>query len=321
MIFLEYMSEHLVFGPVPSRRLGRSLGINNIPPKICTYSCIYCQLGRTLKLRVKPASFYTPETIFRAVRQQLYLLQSRNQTVDYLTFVPDGEPTLDIHLREHIAQLRELSIPIAVITNASLLFLPGVREALLQADLVSLKVDAADEKTWRAINRPHHQLQFTEHIRGLVEFSQEYRGKILTETMLIPEINTTEPQLESLAELITRLQPEKAYLAIPIRPPAEKFVYPPDENALNRAFQIFSQKLATVEYLIGYEGNAFASTGRVRDDLLSITAVHPMRHEAITEFLHKNGASFELVKQLIREGEIIATEYQGHTFYLRKIKQ
>ena len=321
MIFLEYMSEHLVFGPVPSRRLGRSLGINNIPPKICTYSCIYCQLGRTLKLRVKPASFYTPETIFRAVRQQLYLLQSRNQTVDYLTFVPDGEPTLDIHLREHIAQLRELGIPIAVITNASLLFLPGVREALLQADLVSLKVDAADEKTWRAINRPHHQLQFTEHIRGLVEFSQEYRGKILTETMLIPEINTTEPQLESLAELITRLQPEKAYLAIPIRPPAEKFVHPPDENTLNRAFQIFSQKLATVEYLIGYEGNAFASTGRIRDDLLSITAVHPMRHEAITEFLHKNGASFELVKQLIREGEIIATEYQGHTFYLRKIKQ
>ncbi len=321
MIFLEYMSEHLVFGPVPSRRLGRSLGINNIPPKICTYSCIYCQLGRTLKLRVKPASFYTPETIFRAVRQQLYLLQSRNQTVDYLTFVPDGEPTLDIHLREHIAQLRELSIPIAVITNASLLFLPGVREALLQADLVSLKVDAADEKTWRAINRPHHQLQFTEHIRGLVEFSQEYRGKILTETMLIPEINTTEPQLESLAELITRLQPEKAYLAIPIRPPAEKFVHPPDENTLNWAFQIFSQKLATVEYLIGYEGNAFASTGRVRDDLLSITAVHPMRHEAITEFLHKNGASFELVKQLIQEGEIIATEYQGHTFYLRKIKQ
>lgn len=321
MIFLEYMSEHLVFGPVPSRRLGRSLGINNIPPKICTYSCIYCQLGRTLKLRVKPASFYTPETIFRAVRQQLYLLQSRNQTVDYLTFVPDGEPTLDIHLREHIAQLRELGIPIAVITNASLLFLPGVREALLQADLVSLKVDAADEKTWRAINRPHHQLQFSEHIRGMVEFSQEYRGKILTETMLIPEINTTEPQLESLAELITRLQPEKAYLAIPIRPPAEKFVHPPDENTLNRAFQIFSQKLATVEYLIGYEGNAFASTGRVRDDLLSITAVHPMRHEAITEFLHKNGASFELVKQLIREGEIIATEYQGHTFYLRKIKQ
>ena len=321
MIFLEYMSEHLVFGPVPSRRLGRSLGINNIPPKICTYSCIYCQLGRTLKLRVKPASFYTPETIFRAVRQQLDLLQSRNQTVDYLTFVPDGEPTLDIHLREHIAQLRELGIPIAVITNASLLFLPGVREALLQADLVSLKVDAADEKTWRAINRPHHQLQFSEHIRGMVEFSQEYRGKILTETMLIPEINTTEPQLESLAELITRLQPEKAYLAIPIRPPAEKFVHPPDENTLNRAFQIFSQKLATVEYLIGYEGNAFASTGRVRDDLLSITAVHPMRHEAITEFLHKNGASFELVKQLIREGEIIATEYQGHTFYLRKIKQ
>ncbi len=321
MIFLESMSEHLVFGPVPSRRLGRSLGINNIPPKICTYSCIYCQLGRTLKLRVKPASFYTPETIFRAVRQQLYLLQSRNQTVDYLTFVPDGEPTLDIHLREHIAQLRELGIPIAVITNASLLFLPGVREALLQADLVSLKVDAADEKTWQAINRPHHQLQFSEHIRGMVEFSQEYRGKILTETMLIPEINTTEPLLESLAELITRLQPEKAYLAIPIRPPAEKFVHPPDENTLNRAFQIFSQKLATVEYLIGYEGNAFASTGRVRDDLLSITAVHPMRHEAITEFLHKNGASFELVRQLIREGEIIATEYQGHTFYLRKIKQ
>ena len=125
-----------VFGPVPSRRLGRSLGINNIPPKICSYSCVYCQLGRSLKMTSQRRAFYAPEALFAEVEQKLAALQRSHELVDYLTIVPDGEPTLDLNLGKLIKLLKTLGIRIAVITNASLLDDPGVREDLEQADWV-----------------------------------------------------------------------------------------------------------------------------------------------------------------------------------------
>ena len=133
------------FGPVPSRRLGRSLGINNIPPKTCSYSCVYCQLGRTSQLIANRQAFYKPKEIFKEVRRKVDEAISRNEKIDYLTFVPDGEPTLDINLGEEISLLRQIGIPIAVLTNASLLWREDVREDLLKADLVSLKVDSVNQ--------------------------------------------------------------------------------------------------------------------------------------------------------------------------------
>jgi len=100
-----------VFGPVPSRRLGRSLGINNIPPKICSYSCVYCQLGRTLRMEIERRAFYEPEELIRAVRERVEELREGGERIDYLTFVPDGEPTLDSNLGEEIAALKDLGIP------------------------------------------------------------------------------------------------------------------------------------------------------------------------------------------------------------------
>ncbi|MGZ8160751.1 MAG: radical SAM protein [Methylobacter sp.] len=134
----------LVFGPVPSRRLGRSLGINNIPPKHCSYSCLYCQVGPTKATETQPRAFYSPEAIFDAVKQHLENLKARKETVDYLTFVPDGEPTLDAGLGKSIELLRGLNIKIAIISNASLIWQNQVREMLKMADWVSLKVDSVD---------------------------------------------------------------------------------------------------------------------------------------------------------------------------------
>ena len=146
------------FGPVPSRRLGQSLGINNIPgDKICTYACIYCQVGATRHYTLERQSFYSPEQIFSAVEEHLGKLQAMP---DYLTFVPNGEPTLDIHLKESISRLKQIGIPIAVITNGSLLADAEVRDALSPADWVSVKVDANDETVWKKINRPHPRLTF-----------------------------------------------------------------------------------------------------------------------------------------------------------------
>ena len=149
----------IAFGPVPSRRLGKSLGINNIPPKICTYACVYCQLGSTLQMRVDRQPFYAPEALVTDVQRKVASAREKDETIDYLTFVPDGEPTLDVNLGREMALLRPLSIKIAVISNASLIWRVDVREELAHADWVSLKVDAATEDVWRRVDRPHGKLR------------------------------------------------------------------------------------------------------------------------------------------------------------------
>ena len=142
----------ITFGPVPSRRLGRSLGINNIPPKVCTYSCVYCQVGKTRRMQVERCPFYEPEGIFKSVRKQVLKAKKRGESIDYLTFVPDGEPTLDTNLGDEIDLLKSIGIKIAIITNASLIYREDVREDLMKADWVSLKLDSIRKASWRKIN-------------------------------------------------------------------------------------------------------------------------------------------------------------------------
>jgi wyosine [tRNA(Phe)-imidazoG37] synthetase (radical SAM superfamily) len=137
----------LAFGPIPSRRLGRSLGINNIPAKNCSYSCIYCQLGHTSQKNFERRTFYKPEDIVNNVNKLINKVKEIGETIDYLTFVPDGEPTLDINLGDEIDLLKHLGIKVAVITNSSLIWIPEVQKDLAKADLVSLKVDSTKEST------------------------------------------------------------------------------------------------------------------------------------------------------------------------------
>lgn len=137
----------IAYGPVPSRRLGQSVGINNIPPKICTYSCIYCQLGRTLNMQIKRQTFYKPEEVVKAVKRRIQRAKENQETIDYLTFVPDGEPTLDENLGKEIERLQGFGIKIAVISNASLIWMADVRKDLAKADWVSLKIDIVDQDT------------------------------------------------------------------------------------------------------------------------------------------------------------------------------
>jgi len=311
--------EKTAFGPVPSRRLGRSLGINNIPPKICSYSCVYCQLGRTLTMRADRGVFYEPERIFRDVEDKVREVLRRGEAVDYLTFVPDGEPTLDLRLGEEITLLRKLGLKIAVITNASLIWEPGVRKDLLLADWVSLKVDAVSPDIWRKINRPHGGLSQERIWEGISEFARTFKGELATETMLVQGFNNRPDEIEKISGFIAGLKPKKSYLSIPIRPPAEKRVHPPDEHSLNLAHQIFGEKSIDTELLIGYEGNAFAFTGNVEEDLLSIMSVHPMREDAVHEFLKKAKADPRLIKKLVKNGKLVKTEYKDQIFYLRKL--
>ncbi len=309
----------IAFGPIPSRRLGRSLGINHIPPKVCTYSCVYCQLGRTRKMQTERGTFYEPADVVQAVQDKVAQARAMGEPIDYLTFVPDGEPTLDAHLGREIELLKPLGLPIAVITNASLIWREDVRADLMKADWVSLKVDAVTEAVWRRIDRAPRTLSLRTIQEGMRQFAPGYPGKLVTETMLVAGVNDGTEHLTGLADFLGRLRPARAYLSIPTRPPAEPWVRPPDEETLNRAYQLFSERVGSVEYLIGYEGNAFAGTGRVEDDLLSITAVHPMREEAVGALLARAGADWTIVHGLVAQGHLVETAYQGHRFYLRKL--
>jgi len=309
----------IAFGPVPSRRLGQSLGINNIPPKICTYSCIYCQLGRTNNQKVQRESFYEPQEIKHEVEIKVKEARRRGETIGYLTFVPDGEPTLDINLGKEIKILKTLDIRIAVITNASLLWKKDVQNDLSNADCVSLKIDTVNGENWNKINRPHRLLNISKVLSGLTKFSHDFRGELITETMLIKNINDNTQELEMIADFIEGLIPKKSYISIPIRPPAEKWATPADEFDINMAYHIFKERGIDVEYLIGYEGNAFAYTGNAEEDLLSITSVHPMREEGINNFLSKAKANWNIIDKLIEDNKLVEVEYKGKKFYMRKL--
>ena len=309
----------IAFGPVPSRRLGQSLGINNIPPKNCPYSCVYCQVGKTTRMEVARRQYYPVDRIIEDVRLKIDKSLARDEKIDYLTFVPDGEPTLDINLGRELEAIGRFGFKTAVITNASLLWRDDVREALQHADLVSVKIDAFQEDVWRKINRPHRRLRMEHILNGILTFARSYHGELITETMLVKDMNEEESNIIDLAMFLSVVEPAMAYLAIPTRPPALQHIQAPDEAAINRSYQLFSQHLDHVEYLIGYEGDAFACTGNVAEDILSIAAVHPMREDALRKMLGRSHAGWELIEKLTAEGKLTETDYMGQHFYLRKV--
>jgi wyosine [tRNA(Phe)-imidazoG37] synthetase (radical SAM superfamily) len=310
----------LVFGPVPSRRLGRSVGVNNVDSKTCSYSCAYCQVGRTAMTETVPRAFQTVEELVAAVGDRVRALRAREEHVDFVTFVADGEPTLDRHLGEELDGLRSLGIPLAVISNGSLLWREAVRHALARADWVSLKVDTVDESVWRRLNRPHGSLDLQAVLAGMKAFASGYRGALVTETMLVRGLNDGQDGCDATAAFLEQLQPQIAYVAAPTRPPAEEWVQPADENALNRCYQRFARTLPRVELLAEFEGTAFGTTGSAEEDLLGNAAVHPMREDAALALLAQAGADRLVLDRLVAEGRVRPVHYLGHTFYLRCLR-
>ena len=307
-----------IFGPVPSRRLGSSLGINNIPYKICTYTCAYCQIGPTLRLELKRKRYSDPEKIANSVKKKLLRLAEKGEKVDYITLVPDGEPTLDIALGELLTELRKTSIPVAVITNSSLIWESQVREALMLADWVSLKIDAISEDVWRSVDRPHPALKHDEILEGMKILAADFTGKLCTETMLVRDLNDAPEELEKIADFISNyLNPYTAYISVPTRPPAASWVLPPKEEAVTAAYAIYKKKGLTVETLTGYEGNEFVITDNPAEEILNITAVHPMRSDAIEKVLRRWEADEQIIEDLVDEGKIKRVEYEGNIYYLR----
>ncbi len=311
----------IAFGPVPSRRLGQSLGINNIPPKACTYSCTYCQVGPTPQTSLTRREFYPVAQVVGEVTARVAALRERGERIDFLTFVPDGEPTLDVHLGDEVERLRALGIPIAVISNGSLVWRDDVRAELASADWVSVKVDTVDEARWRRLNQPHPDLRLDTVLAGMLQFAAGYHGRLVTETMLVAGVNDDEEAVERTAAFVARLRPQMAYLLVPTRPTASAAARPPDEATVTRCYEAFTRHVPQVELLTGAEPAAFGGTGDAESDLLSTTAVHPMRETAVRELLAKDGATWDVVERLLSTQQLMAVEYRGERFYIRRFRR
>lgn len=266
-------------------------------------------------------SFYNPQDILEQARARLDTLQAAGEKVDYLSFVPDGEPTLDSGLGRSIELLRNLRVPIAVISNASLIDRSDVRQELGLADWVSLKVDAVRELSWRRLNRPHRSLQLASILDGVLRFRESFRGRLTTETMLVEGRNDTAEDLIAAEAFLRRLKPETVYVSIPTRPPAESWVQPPAEGVVAKAFHLFASTGVPVELLTGSEGEDFMGGSSTVEDLLAITSVHPMRRQAVEALLANSSAGWSEVEALLDQGHLVKTEYQGDTFYVRRFKR
>jgi wyosine [tRNA(Phe)-imidazoG37] synthetase (radical SAM superfamily) len=314
----------IAFGPVRSRRLGWSLGINNVPPKTCTYSCVYCQLGATDQSCLNRAAYFAPETVEAAVAARLAECRVAGQPVDYSTFVPDGEPTLDRNLGIAIQSVAALGQRVAVITNGSLLWRDDVRAELAAADLVSIKVDTVDDDTWHQINRPIGSLRLATVLDGMRRFAAVYRGDLLTETMLVAGINDNERTMRETATFVSALEPMRAYVAIPTRAPAEGWVRPPAAGTARRAAETFRSYEIPTECLVeefDERDGPFATSDDPVRGLLGILAVHPMTEQVARDYLTRSGSDWQVAQDLIAAGQIVPVRHGRQVFLRASLKR
>jgi len=261
-----------VYGPIPSRRLGRSLGVDPIPLKTCNWNCIYCQLGRSTPLTNERREYIPREAILAEVQETL---THHSSEIDYISFVGSGEPTLHSELGWLIRAVKAITtIPVAVITNGVLLHRADVRQELLAADVVMPTVSAGTADLYRTIHRPHPRASFERLVEGLVAFRGEYTGQLWVEVMLIHALNDTEEALRNLERVLRRVQPDQVHIILPDRPPAEPWVQPADQEGLLRAEALLGPVAHIIHpFALDVHANDYASPS---EGIVSIVTRHPM---------------------------------------------
>lgn len=303
-----------IFGPVPSRRLGQSLGVDPIPSKTCNWNCVYCQLGRSKPMIGERAEYIPRQTILAELKETLATHPAGG--IDWITFVGSGEPSLHSGIGWLIAETKKLTqIPVAVITNGSLLYLPEVRQELLLADAVMPTLDAGDAATYKKINRPLGELTFERLVDGLIAFRQEYTGKLWVEIMLIKGINDTLPALGLLAEKLQQIQPDQVHVNLPTRPPAEPWVLPPDDEGILRAKAVLGE-IATIVTPIDGEFD-LSGYENLPDAIVGIVTRHPMREDQLTATLARWSPAEvdKTLTSLAADGRIQIIERYGVRFW------
>jgi len=297
-----------IFGPVPSRRLGRSLGVDLVPFKTCTYDCIYCQLGRTTRKTVERKEWVPLADVLKQVREKL------PTKPDYITLSGSGEPTLYSRIGELITEIKRMSeIPVAVLTNGSLFWDPDIRSALKEADLVVPSLDAGDERLFQYVNRPHDSISFDQLVEGLLRFRDEYSGHYWLEVFLL---GATTPlnEIEKIVEITGRINPERVQLNTVTRPPAEEFATTiPDE-----LMQRFAEKFGgNTEVIADYRGTHQQKQFAVRrGDVLDLLRRRPCSMDDISQGLgmHRNEV-VKYVTELVEQGKLSYELSNGKLYY------
>lgn len=300
-----------IFGPVPSRRLGFSLGIDTVPPKTCNLDCIYCQVGRTTNKTIDRKEYISCEDILPEIEEIL----KQKKRIDYITFSGSGEPTLNSRIKTMINNIKKLtSIPIVVLTNGTLLFQPRIREELMEADLIIPSLDAVSEEIFKKINRPHHSLQIDKVIDGLSAFSQEFKGKIWLEIMVVKGINDSPEEIKRMAEITERVKLDKIQLNTVVRPPAEEFAQPLDLENLKKIKKVLGKKC---EVVAGFKRpNQKFYREDIEKGILTILKRRPVTLLDISRSLgmHQNEA-IKYLDILEKEGQILAKVYKEKRYY------
>ena len=304
-----------VFGPVPSRRLGQSLGIDPLPFKTCNWNCVYCQLGRTSPLTLERKEFVPRQDLINEVQQKLDTSQTGE--IDWVTFVGSGEPTLHSSLGWMIQQVKTHTVlPVAVITNGSLLYLPDIRDELSAADAVLPTLDAGNSKLYRRINRAAPRFSFERLVDGIETFRKNYSGKLWIETMLIKSMNDSVEALHEIAHILERLNPDAIHITLPIRPPAEASIRPSDNAGLLRAEDILG-KVAPVR-MPDYDETKSIGDGDLLELIISIVTRHPMQEDDLLILLDCWSAD-EIhagLKSLSNDHKITTQEMDGAHFWI-----
>jgi len=298
-----------IFGPVPSRRLGRSLGVDLVPFKTCTYDCIYCQLGRTTNKTIQRKECVPIDIVVNQLKAKL------GSKPDYITLSGSGEPTLFSRLEELISGIKDITdIPVAVLTNGSLLWLPEVRNSLRLADFVIPSLDAGSNQIFQYVNRPHKDITFSKMLEGLVKFRDEYTGNYWLEVFLLAGVTTPEMEINRLKTYINAIQPDKVQVNTVTRPPAETFAEPVPQKQLKAiAKQLYEKAEVIADYSGVHKHRDFSIR---RENVLTLLKRRPCSIEDIAAGLglHRNEV-VKYVEELSSEGKIESKPQHQQLYY------
>lgn len=237
----------IIVGVEHSVRLGTSLRLNNIRCTTCTYNCIYCENGGPEVISTSRRECLSPYELFIVVQDKLDSLKADGITIDYISFNPTSEPTIDIALWREIGLLRDLGIPIAVFTNASLMWNPLVQDSLHCADYISVKIDSVNDETWRKIDRPHTCLSLDQILSSIIQFSTTYAGILTTETMFVKGVNDTLGELEATGKFLKSLKRSHSYFMTPEQSTNPTHAESPDPVFMELAADYIAHNISSSE--------------------------------------------------------------------------
>ena len=304
-----------LFGPVPSRRLGRSLGVDLVPFKTCSFDCIFCQLGKTTEKTLKRKEYVPIDSVIAELDEWL----RTEDTADYITLSGSGEPTLNSHFGQVIEFARNITtIPVALLTNGSLLSDPDVRAQAAQANVVKVSLSAWNRFSFEHINRPHRDLDVKQIVKGAWAFRELFSGKLWIEVFIVWGVNFVAKDVVKIAKLVKALQPDRIQLNTAVRPPVEDFVQAAPESHLRKLAGLFDPP---AEVIAEFSTTQSPDVQANEQTILSLLARRPCKSDQIAEVfgMHGNEVS-KYIGKLVRTGQIRAQQEAGDVYYLTEKK-